>query len=777
VRTRKLVLFLSVFVVFTLVTVCVQSGSPVLAEPLAVPARSTRTQKTKLKSKATTRTSARKSGPRARRMQRAVSDSKGLQPLAQRLLDKPSPGNYAAVEGYARAHASQTSGALAWLAAGYSHYKAGEFDKAVSDLKRAQPHAGEVGDYAAYFLGSSYMSLGDTGNATATFQRFEDNYPGSLFLRDAMLDYGRALTSEGEYHKAVLVLGRYRDPIRADVEMTLARAMLQDGKTSDAVRILQNLYYTMPLADEAAAAGEILKTTPDVPQASLAERRKRADLLARGGRYDQAISEYRDLETGSGAEARNDLELAIGRTLERSGRDDDARSTLEPLALSAAQNPERLYYLIEIARSDRDEDRLNTLMQQLRESAPTSRWLERALLSAGNMYLLKPDYDRAIDFYRELRDRFPGDDLAAYSGWKAAWLTLRQGRDKEAAEDMEKLIARYPDSAHVSNAVYWRGRLAEEEGDSGRAWTWYQKLLDRFPNYYYADRARERMARLVRPAALVSDPLLEKIPAISLPARHLEIPDPPASDVRYQKARLLENAALYEFAAGELESASEQGADWAASALADMYNRGGLYYEALRTMKRTVPSYFSVDLDALPRPYWEGLFPRAYWDDLERFARNNKLDPFLVASLIRQESEFNPAAVSPARALGLMQLMPSTGKAVARQMGVRFSKDELLSPTFNLRLGMRHFRELLDHFDGHVEYALAAYNAGADRVDSWLQQGPYRDSAEFVESIPFTETREYVQAIMRNASVYRKLYENTRTADANAGTVGRRSAN
>jgi outer membrane protein assembly factor BamD (BamD/ComL family) len=247
------------------------------------------------------------------------------------------------VEGYARAHASQTSGALAWLAAGYSHYKAGEFDKAVSDLKRAQPHAGEVGDYAAYFLGASYNSLGDTGNATATLQRFEDKYPGSLFLRDAMLDYGRALSGEGEYHKAVLVLGRYRDPIRADVEMTLARAMLQDGKTSDAVRILQNLYYTMPLADEAAAAGEILKTTPDVPQPSLAERRKRADLLAKGGRYDQAVSEYRDLEAGSGADARNDLELAIGRTLERSGHDDDARHALEPLALSAAQNPERLY--------------------------------------------------------------------------------------------------------------------------------------------------------------------------------------------------------------------------------------------------------------------------------------------------------------------------------------------------------------------------------------------------------------------------------------------------
>ncbi len=704
-------------------------------------------------------------------MQHAVSASRGLQPLAQRLLENPGVRNYASVEAYARAHARETSGALAWLAAGYAHYNAGEFDQAVLDLKRAQSHAGEVADYVAYFLGSSYAALSDAPNAIATLQHFEDSYPGSLFLRDAMLDYARALTIQGDGHKAVLVLGRFRDPIRADVEITLARAMLQAGENARAVRVLQNLYYTMPLADESAAAGELLKSAPDVPQVSFAERRKRADLLAAGGRYSDAISEYRALEANAGDDARADLEFAIGRTLHRSGSDDQARSTLEALSLPPSQNPERLYYLMEIARSDGDEDRLNSLLQQLRESAPTSRWLERALFSVGNMYLLKPDYDRAIDFYRELRDRFPDDDLAAYTDWKATWLTLRQGRTKEAESDLEKLIARYPDSAHVSNAIYWRARIAEDEGDTARAWTWYQKLVDRFPNYYYADRARERMARLTPPPKLVSDPLLDKIPPMALPSRRQEIPDPPAGDVRYQKARLLENAALYEFAARELQSAAGPGADWAVPVIASMYTRSGLYYQALRTMKRTVPGYFAVDLDALPRTYWESLFPRAYWDDLERFARSNKLDPFLVASLIRQESEFNPNAISRAQAYGLMQLLPSTGRKVAHQMGLRFSSDELLSPTPNLRLGMRHFRELLDHFDGKTEYALAAYNAGASRVDSWLQQGPYRDQAEFVESIPFTETREYVQAILRNASVYRKLYQHARTETATASSL------
>jgi soluble lytic murein transglycosylase len=130
-----------------------------------------------------------------------------------------------------------------------------------------------------------------------------------------------------------------------------------------------------------------------------------------------------------------------------------------------------------------------------------------------------------------------------------------------------------------------------------------------------------------------------------------------------------------------------------------------------------------------------------------------------VASLIRQESEFNPVAVSRANAVGLMQLLPKTGKVVARQQQLkRYTASQLFTPTVNLQLGTRYFRGMVDRFGGSFEHALAAYNAGSDRVEDWMGQGKYRDAAEFVESIPFTETREYVQAIMRNAAVYKQLY-------------------
>jgi soluble lytic murein transglycosylase len=178
----------------------------------------------------------------------------------------------------------------------------------------------------------------------------------------------------------------------------------------------------------------------------------------------------------------------------------------------------------------------------------------------------------------------------------------------------------------------------------------------------------------------------------------------------------------------------------------------------IETLKRAVPNYFALDVASLPRPYWEALFPKPFWSDLKRFSSANALDPYLVASLIRQESEFNPNAVSRANAVGLMQLLPKVGRGVARQEKLRhFTTQQLFSPAVNLQLGTRYFRQMVDQF-GAFEYALAAYNAGSNRVNDWLSDGKYRDPQEFVESIPFTETREYVQAILRNASVYRQLY-------------------
>ena len=200
--------------------------------------------------------------------------------------------------------------------------------------------------------------------------------------------------------------------------------------------------------------------------------------------------------------------------------------------------------------------------------------------------------------------------------------------------------------------------------------------------------------------------------------------DPPAEDLHVQKARLLENGGLVDFAVREIQAAppSEEG-NWMLAETARLYQDSGRYDRAIEVMKRGVPNYFAVDVPELPRPYWEALFPKAYWGDLKRFSSENELDPYLVASLIRQESEFNPNAISRANAVGLMQLLPVTGKKVAKEVKMHhFSPSQLYTPTVNLQLGTRYFKSMVDKF-GSFEYALAAYNAGSDRVEDWLAQG------------------------------------------------------
>jgi soluble lytic murein transglycosylase len=337
-------------------------------------------------------------------------------------------------------------------------------------------------------------------------------------------------------------------------------------------------------------------------------------------------------------------------------------------------------------------------------------------------------------------------------------LSLRQGREAEAKNRFEQQIALYPSSAEIPAALYWRGRLAEEDGEPAEASAYYKKLSDRFRNYYYGELARQRLRKLKDDGDPAHYALLDRIPPMNAGVKATE-DEVPTDDLRVQKAELLENGALLDFAGDELEAAAaEDKGNWLPAETARMYKDAGRYDMAIRVLKRAVPNYFAVDLPSLPRPYWEALFPRPYWDDLKKYSTSNALDPYLVAALIRQESEFNPAAVSHANAVGLMQLLPKVGKSVARQEKLRhFSPQQLFTPAVNMQLGTRYFRSMVDKF-GAFEYALAAYNAGSDRVQEWLAQGKYRDPQEFVESIPFTETREYVQAILRNENVYRQLY-------------------
>jgi soluble lytic murein transglycosylase len=738
--------------------------------------------KTQGKASSKTKTAARKPKQRKKvltaaqqaklkRLQKAFVTSSELKPMAKQLLEARSKTAYDAVEKFAAKHADQDAGGLAYLLLGYARITDSkpDYDRAISDLKNAKPHARDLADYVDYYLAHAYLAKSEPKNVVVALDKFVSRYPDSLLRRDAALIQANALISLKAYEEAADVLDSVREPVRADVELALGKARRGLRQDDKALYSFRKVYFEFPVSGEADEAGSAIREiVGSGPLGSWEQRKLRVDTLTKARQWGQAVIEYKQLIAESSSPQ---LQIALANAYSKLNRASDAKQVLLSMDVSQADTDlkaRRLYLLAEMARNENDDATQQGYIDQLTSSAPQSSWTQEALTSAGNKFLLRRDFENAIKFYGQGWQAFPRSAKAPTLHWKCAWLNYRLNRFNEARQLMEEQVQQFPGSNETANAIYWLGRIAENEQRADVARAYYAKLTQRFGNYYYGLLGRERLAALGD--GEVSDvAVLQHVSKSTITAPAEE--EGGADSIRFQKAKLLANAALYELAVKELQSAASDpaNADWANAEMIRMYLEAGKPFQALRRAKQVVPSSFAIDVNTLPKTFAEGLFPRPYWDDLQRSATSNGLDPYLVASLIRQESEFNPAAISHANAYGLMQLLPEVGKQTAKQIKFKhYSTADLLDPSANLKLGAKYFKSMIDEYNGQVEYALAAYNAGTNRVAEWRAAGTYKDIPEFVESIPFTETREYVQAIMRNRAMYKKIYEGQTTKLAEA---------
>ena len=473
------------------------------------------------RAKITRPSKSRRNSPRFHRMHQAFVASATLKPMAQQLLQARTPAAYTGVESFARKHSAEDAGSLAWLALGYAHFLDHDCPKAIDPLNRAKPHAGDIGDYVAFYLGNCYIQTGRTPEAIAALSAFEKTFPASLLLRDARVLHANALLTDNRPKEAVALLENDRTPVRADLELALGRAYEASGDPLKAAGVLRHLYFTIPLSFEASVAqGELQKlaATPGIAPPSFGDRKSRADTLLRAKRYSEAADDYRGLLNEATPADKPAIQLALADALLRAGQRKDARRLLDSLPVTTTEvAAQRLFTIGEIQRASDDDDGFLHTLGDLRQAAPTSPWLEQALFSAGNIYLLRRDYDKAIDSFREMEQRFPGSARAHYAHWKVAWLSLREGRTADAKNGFEQQIALYPDSNEVPNALYWRARLAEEDGDKPMAGAFYRKIDERYRNYYYGPLARERMSKMgIGPS---DDPphyaVLDRVPPIN----------------------------------------------------------------------------------------------------------------------------------------------------------------------------------------------------------------------------------------------------------------------
>jgi peptidoglycan lytic transglycosylase len=693
--------------------------------------------------------------------------------MAQQLATMRTPAAYAGVTAYARSHTDDAA-AAAYLALGHAYLLDKRYVDAETALAQARRADGELADYADFLDAQASHEAGDDPAAEAILHGFSVRYPESIFDAEAPELEANVLLAMGNLTQARQVLAAAQGTEAADrpgFQLAEGEVELALGQQQTAVDTFKQLLLAHPLSDEAQTARAKLTQLGAETTLTVGELRSLGDAYFKAGRYSEAAEEFRALARtpGLGAEARGGFAVAEAACQLKLKRLTIAEARALP-DTNDENGAQRLDLLMELARDRDDTAEQRQIVAEMESRFPRSPWLADALFSSGNMYLLKRDYPAAIQYYSDLAARFPGYKNASAAHWRAGWLSYRLGLYPEAARIFDEQVRLYPAAAETASALYWRGRLYEtQEHNSALAAANYRTIIRVYQHYFYAQMARKRLSALgaTQPA---SQPQLDRIQP--LPAPHL-VDTFPQDSPHLAKARLLANAGLNEYIAREIK-ADPDSSSWSALAEAQIYSSYGETFRAVRAIKRALPNAAAASIPSIPLAYWRILFPEVWWDTIETESARNHLDPYLVASLIRQESEFNASAVSYANAYGLMQLLPSVGRAMARQEGMtHFQTFQLLDPATNIRLGTRYLRQMLDRFGGVEVYALAAYNAGDNRVADWQAAGPYSGIDEFVESIPFTQTREYVQAILRNEETYEAI-DSFVHAQGGAGTAASR---
>ena len=688
--------------------------------------------------------------------------------MAQELGNYRSPAAYAGVEAYAHSHTGAAS-AAAYLALGHAYLLDHRYPEALAALANANSQGNSLDDYADYFAAQADLQSSQLAAAATILTSFAAKYPDSIFAPQMPVLEANLLLQQGQPAQALTVLRAHSSEALAakpDYLLAMAKADGQLGQNSDALPLYRRILREHPLSPEAAAAQAQLMSSGQWLALSLDERRQHADALFNGGKTNEAAIEFRALaaDPSLNASERNGLLLSAATCDMKLKR--LTAGSLAGIPDSDDENgAHRLYLLMEVARSAQDLGTQQSLVGQLRTRFPTSTWLAEALFSSGNLYMLKRNYPSAIPYYLELARRFPQSKNADSAHWRAAWLSYRQRDFVQAGQLMDEQLTAFRGGKNVPSALYWRGRLyLDQEHNASTAAAYFRTETRVYQHYYYAAIAQQRLDAIgagVTPASIAS---LDTLQPEQIPNLTEDVPD---ADPHLAKAQLLANAGLNDYLSQEIHAA-EGSDEWGSLAEARLYASYGEAYRAMRSLKRAIPFYTSAPIDELPLDYWRILFPKEYWTTIQAEAARNGLDPYMVASLIRQESEFDPRVISYANAYGLMQLEPSTGRQMAQKTGYSSHLDTnaLLDPEVNIKLGCAYLKQTLDRFGGQQEYTFASYNAGESRVDDWKAEGNYTGIDEWVESIPFEQTRDYVQALMRNEQIYRELDRTARTPES-----------
>lgn len=660
-------------------------------------------------------------------------------------------------------------------------------------MLRVQSEYSEMADYAVWILAEYHHARSCFTRSAALYQHLVRHYPESALALPASYRRGKALLAASAYSPAADVFEEFlrnhpSSEFAPDAALALGQALVADARADRAVQEYRTIWIRYPASEAEQGAvralSELSASGVKVAPWTGDEWYERGMNLFRARQYDKAAYAFKNLLTlEPDSRHRSEALLRIGISGFYCGRRTDAAAALERMVKEHPRDrrvAEALYWAGRSYSRLGEREKGIAALRKVVEAYPKSAWADDALYLIGNIYRDADDTPNAMAFYGRLAARHPDSRFADSAIWWNAWAWYKAGEYRKTEQALQKLADRYPRSFLVHQARYWQGRAAEKMGNNEKAAEYYGKVLKGGAYTYYGYRAAERLGS--NPVLSGGGPVAasDVIAVICEEEDCLDetpYPDeaddgPPVWTEETQRLFAAEPAFKKTLELMHLDMKKEAAAElWrlqkrlprrrgALIGLSKAFFELGDYYRSLILVLRSYERYLNGEAREIPKDLWLLAYPRGYWDSILFYCRKYGQNPYLIAAIIRQESRFHAGALSPAGARGVMQVMPATGQWIAQSIRLRgFDRGQLFESDTAINLGTWYVGHLMKRFKGDILMAAAAYNAGPGAVADWISKGGgLLDRDEFVESIPYSETRGYVKKVLRNYDEYRRIY-------------------
>jgi soluble lytic murein transglycosylase len=638
---------------------------------------------------------------------------------------------------------------------------------AIPFLRGAQRDFTVLDDYIRLWIAQAQLNLGEAKDAAVLLESIPMAVPDSNILTKAAYKTGEAWYQASSCQEATAwftkaVAMNDKDAGAPQSYLRRAACRLRENNVADGRDLLRQLWMRFPYSPEAKEAEALLSSNlgGETWTVQPAERLNRAQAFLAQAFHAEAIDELKKfLLADPHSPRRADAKLKLGVAQVRLKQYDQARETFRGLTKEGGpESHEATVWLARVHLRLGQGDKLMETGRLLPSMSLGAEQKGQITLFVGMWLEDQKQYDEAIAKYQHVARQGEPASQRAEGLWRVGWVHYRMGRYREAGDNWRALAEQH-DIEFEPQALYWMARAGEQERQP-EAQDYYRKLCQRHRFTYYCQLARERMK---------TSPGLEAPLDVSVVSSETSIQGEPGAAVvtradisqqtAYRRAIELRTLGLDADAAHEVAVLTERYSrvPEALVALSTMLNEVGAYHQALRLARARFRDQLERTGGAVAPSLWNVAYPTGLLPTIKLQGAKG-VDPYLIAAIIREESQYDVKAVSRVGAIGLMQVMPATANTVAQRVGLpAVGREDLFDQETNIRIGVRYVEQLLEQFSGNVVYTIASYNAGPLAVGNWIAQYQGQDQDEFVELIPYQETRQYVKRVLRSYREYVRL--------------------